>query len=304
MEAETPETGTNLTEGDLLELAMKADSNQGFVPDEEEAQSPSETPAEESQTEEQSSEDNDPDQGPETKEAEASKEEESSEESKYAKARKEQERQDRSWKKLEEEKASLRSEREKFDRERQQITQEKAKAKEYRDSTGYTAEDYEKFARETDDPSLAEEASKRADALRSEASEARNKVAQEDFAKGWQENLNALLSQDPELHNRESDIGKELSKVLAERPLFSATPDGIRHAYEFAKARQSASLVSGLKDEVSKLKQENERLNKLTGLSASGPNQKPSPKTFSEMTSKDQERFLERAAAEADGIAY
>jgi chromosome segregation ATPase len=304
MEASNTEIGTETaTEGDLLALAMKADSTEEIVVGEEsDAQTSSVTQAEESQAEEKSSKDTDPNQGPETKQAEKQDEQSSEqEESKYAKARKEEERRDRSWKKLEEEKAALRAEREQYEQDRSRIATEKAKAKEYRDSNGYTAEDYEKFSKETDDPSLAEEAAKRAEALKAEASEARNKVAQEDFIKGWKENLDDLLAKDPELKNEESDIGRDLKRVLAERSIFSTSPDGIKHAYEFAKAMQSASLVSGLRSQVEKLTSENERLNKLTAVSGSGPNQKPSPKTLLEMTASDQDAFLERLANEADG---
>lgn len=309
MEAQNIETGAGIaTEGDLLAMAMKADGDQEIVVGEEQdAPTSSVSQAEESQTEGEPSKDTDPNQGPETKKAETQDEQppkETQEESKYSKARKEEERRDRSWKKLEEEKAALKAEREQYEQERLRISQEKAKAKEYRDSNGYTAEDYEKFAKETDDPSLAEEASKRAEALRNEASEARNKVAQEDFIKGWKRNLDDLLEKDPELKNEESDIGRDLKRILAERPIFSTSEDGIKHAYEFAKAMQSASLVSGLRSQVEKLTQENERLNKLTALSGSGPNQKVSPKTISEMSSSEQDQLLERMAAEADGVTY
>jgi hypothetical protein len=311
MEASNTEIGDgNPTDGDLLALAMKADSHEEIVVGEEsDAQTSSVSQAEESQTEEQSSTEETPDnQGPETKKAEKhdeqSTEEQSQEESKYAKARKEEERRDRSWKKLEEEKAALRAEKEQYEQDRSQIATEKAKAKEYRDPNGYTAEDYEKFAKETDDPSLAEEASKRAEKLRGEASEIRNKVAQDEFIKGWKDNLEYLLEKDPELKNEESNIGRDLKRILAERPVFSTSPDGIKHAYEFAKAMQSASLVSGLKDQLNKLTAENERLNKLTAVSGSGPSQKVSPRTLLEMSSSEQDRTLERLAAEADGVTY
>lgn len=304
---ENKQTEGNGTEGtDLLALAMRADAGEidPEVPvaepaaesptaESDKSKKPEEKEKEKSGTEpkEKTEQKDDPEKGPETK---------PTDDSKYAKARKEQERQDRSWKKLEEEKAALKTEREKLEEERKQTLGEKSKVKIHRDAQGYSADDYEAFSKTTEDPELAERAKERAAQLRKEEGETKTNAAREDFEKGWNENLNKVLDQDPELKDETSEIGKALSGVLKDRLCFSMTPDGILHAYEFAKAQRQAGLVSGLQEENQKLKDEIDRLNKLTGLSGSGPTKKPIVKSLDEMSGEERGAELQRMAEEAD----
>ena len=288
-------------DADLLALAMKADAGEidahEPVANPEPAPQADQTESDKAKADEAKAKTEqkvEPDKGPEPK---------LEDESKYAKARKEQERQDRSWKKLEEEKAALRAEREKLDEERKQTLGEKAKATVYRDAHGYSAEDYEAFAKSSEDPDLADRAKAKAEQLRKEEGETKVNASREEFQKGWQENLNQVLDAEPDLKDMNSEAGKALATVLKERPCFSMTPDGIKHAAEFAKLQRQSGLVSGLQQENQTLKTEIERLNKLTGISGSGPSKKPVTKSFDEMTPAERESELTRMAQEADRAA-
>lgn len=298
METENQETQGS-GEPDLLALAMQADAN-GDVEGTSQAEPTTESPAVESQKAglEEVSEKNansdkntSSEEGPETKQAD----DKQVEESKYAKARKEEARKDKSWKKLEEEKEKFRLERESFNKEKENV-----KSTVFRDDHGYSADDYENFAKTSEDPELADRAKEKALSLRKQEKETRENSERENFHKEWKQNLDKLLEEDDELKDESSDLGKAVSRLLKDHQVFSMRPDGILRAYDLAKAQRQAGLVSGLNEEINKLKQENNRLNKLTGISSGGPNKRPASKSFNEMTSKEQEVELERMAAEAD----
>ncbi len=306
---ETTQTGIDTEGADLLALAMKADSGEidaDEVPEGASPETPEKPPAGEPEKKpegegEPKPEEKKPELKDDPKPGEATKPEE---ESQYAKARKEQERRERSWQKLEEEKKAVREEREKLESERKELEGKKARAEVYRDPSGYSADDYEKFAESTDDPELSKKARERASALRKEEGETRSKASQEEFQKGWSENLKATIDANKDLEDGNSALGKELTRVLKEIPLFSLAPDGIRHAVEYAKANLQSGLVASLKEENQRLKEENERLNKLTSIGTeSGPTQKPGVKSFEDMTLADQEADLRRRAEEADRAA-
>lgn len=280
---------------DLLALAMKADA--GEINADEltapEAKPESDSPADDAKKEPAPTQEaaKEPAKEPETK---------PEDESKYTKAKKEQERQDRSWKKLEEEKAALRAEKEAIEKAKQDTEQAKAKAEVYRDDHGYSAEDYEAFAKSSDDPDLAERAKLKAAELRGRESATKQTVARDQFVQGWQKHLTEAIEQNPDLKDENSDMGKELKKVLAERPVFSMSPDGIKHAVEFVKLQRQSGLVSGLETENKALKEEIARLNKLTGLGGGGPAKKPGIKSAEDMTPAEREADLIRQAEELD----
>ena len=329
MDIENQQTEGAGPEADLLALAMKADAGEINAEDPianpEPAPQADKTESDKAKADEakaKTEEKVEPEKGPETK---------PEDESKYAKAQKERERQDRSWKKLEEDKCFLRSgldsiqaakkaeELEEFAKNNStspllaDLALEKARVLRaaihaqrdltYRDSHGYSAEDYEAFAKNSEDADLAERAKAKAAALRKEEGDTKANASREEFTKGWQENLNKVLEADPDLKDENSEAGKALRAVLKDRPCFSTTPDGIKHAAEFAKLQRQSGLVSGLQQENQDLKTEIERLNKLTGITGSGPSKKPVTKSFDEMTTAEREAELTRMAKEADQSA-
>ena len=289
---------TEPTETDLLDLAMKADSGAEVTEDAQESESQLDESAK-NEDQKQTEESADDITTTEQKES-ADKPETKSEDSNYTKSRKEQERQDRSWKKLEEEKAALRSEREKLEVERKSTETEKAKVSVYRDDKGNSADDYEDFAKTCDDPDLADKARVRAGDLRKQEQESRSNAARDEFAAGWKRNLDEVLAEHEELNDEGSEMGKALKAVLAKHPVYSIHPDGIKEAVAVVQLQRQSALVPGLETENKKLTAEIARLNKLTGLSGSGPSQRPTSKSFDEMSSGEQDAELERMAANAD----
>lgn len=296
--------GAEVNEGDLLAMAMKADA--GELPESTtEAEPNPDSQSEATEKQEQAKPEAKKPDGEAPKVDDPAKEPETKpeDESKYTKAKKEQERRDRSWQKLEEEKAALRAEKEAIAKEKEEAERAKATAKKYRDEHGYSAEDYEAFAKTADDPDLAERARKKAAEIRAKEQEVKSNSARDEFVSEWNKNLNAVLEETPDLKNEESDIGKELKKVLSERKVFSMAPDGIKHAVEFVKAQRQAGLVSGLEAKVKDLETEIARLNKLTGLTPSGPSARPGMKSFDDLSPAEQEAELMRQAEAADRAA-
>lgn len=291
-----PETQSQeMTEPQLMEMALKADS--GLMEDDQPAAPATPAPGEEVKPGDAPAPKDAVQKQPEP--AEKKSEEPGTEEaqSRYAKER---ERQDRSWKKLEEDKEALRREKEEIAKAKEEVSSQKAKASVYRDANGYSAEDYEAFANSADDPELSKKARERAEALRKEETESKQRTSQDEFVKGWQKNLEEVLDSDPDLKDQESEAGKALAKLLREIPIFSMAPDGIKHAAAFAKAQREASSVPGFKAEIQRLTTEIERLNKLTAPGGGGPNAKPSTKSLDEMSEGDRLAALQRIAAEAD----
>lgn len=295
-EKPSEQEGTEPTEGEMLAAAMKADA--GELPEvESEAKPSTESPTVEPAKEVKPVETQ---EKPKVEESAKEPETKLEDESKYSKARKEQERQDRSWKKLEEEKAALRAEKEAIEAAKKEVETVKVKVKAFRDEHGYTAEDYDSFAKNAEDVDLAERARNKAVELRKKEEETKANSSRDEFVAEWNKSLAEVLEEHPDLKDETSDMGKELKKVLAERKVFSFAPDGIKHAVEFVKLQRQSGLVSGLETENATLKKEIERLNKLTGISGSGPTQRPSSKSFDDMTSTEQAAHLKRQAEEFD----
>lgn len=224
-------------------------------------------------------------------------------ESQYSKARKEQERREKSWQKLNEEKEAFRREREEFEKKRQEAEQQQTKAAGKKDEAGYTAADYEKFAEETDDPDLARKAILKAQNLRKQETTEIQQHDQQKFAETWQKNLTEVIAANKELEDQNSELGKALTAVLKEVPAFSLHPDGIKHAVEYAKAKSQSGLVPGLNEKVKQLETQIADLTKKLTPGGGGPNQRSGAKSFDAMSTEEQFAELQRQAQEVDRAA-
>lgn len=223
----------------------------------------------------------------------------SASESEYSRARKEHERRERSWQKLEEEKTLLRRERETLDVERRRTTHTAAQ----RDESGYSADDYESAARsfeDNGDPDLAGRARTRAHTLRQAAQARATENEVQEFRAKWQDTINRVVDERPELRDVNSDLGRKVATALRTHPHFSYSPEGFRRAVEYVELQDKAAFVPGLRTEVERLKTENQRLNKLTSVGGSGVMHRPGSASFDQLTRAEQEAELTRAAEEAD----
>jgi hypothetical protein len=220
-------------------------------------------------------------------------------ESEYTRTRKEHERRDRSWQKLEEEKNLLRRDREAVEIERRRTNQTAAP----RDESGYSADDYEIAARsfeENGDPELAGRARSRAQTLRHTAQTRAAEGEAQEFRAKWQETINKVVEERPELRDVNSDLGRKVATALRTHPHFSYTPEGFRRAVEHVELQEKAASLPGLHTEVERLKTENQRLNRLTSVGGSGVMHRPGSASFDQMTRAEQEAELTHAAEAAD----
>ena len=117
--------------------------------------------------------------------------------------------------------------------------------------------------------------------------------------------MNRMISENPELKDESSDLGKRVISILKSedtdlRNLINSTPNGFVYATQIAKMQKAAEASEALRTEIESLRKENGELRKKTSLSVSG-NQKPAKrKSFDEMDSSQQESFLRSMAMDSD----
>jgi len=209
-----------------------------------------------------------------------------------------------SWKKLEAEKAQVRAIQAEF----QKKIEEAEKASD--PTSPAKPEELRKFAREWEEEGkddLAKAARVQADKLeqkiRMDAERGERKI--KDFNDTWSASVNRMISENPELKDESSDLGKRVISILksedeALRNLINSTPNGFVYATQIAKMQKAAEASEALRTEIESLRKENGELRKKTSLSVSG-NQKPAKrKSFDEMDSRQQEAFLRSMAVDSD----
>lgn len=233
----------------------------------------------------------------------------------YSKAQKEQERRDRSWKALEEEKAAFRAERAKA----QQF--ESRPAPELKPAPGMeftskqldtAAADFAKEARElkaegdhagaAENFALAEKARIAADQARKLEMQHQGQQTQSQFAENWTRTMKATIEESPDLGNPESPYAKEVMGLFEKNPVFSYIPDGFRHAAQIAKWKMGSEKASALEEKVNELTAQLEAERERTQpYVANGAGQRfKGAKSFEQMTDAEQEAHL-RQASEREG---
>jgi hypothetical protein len=121
--------------------------------------------------------------------------------------------------------------------------------------------------------------------------------SQQRFAQAWRTNAEAVIKEVPELGDPESEASQAMVALLEREPLLAQLQDGFRKGYEILKTQKEAAEASGLRDENTKLKKENERLNKLLNpLGSKGSPSHSGPTKFSEMSLDEQRAHLSKQA--------
>jgi hypothetical protein len=199
----------------------------------------------------------------------------------YERLKKEQERKDRSWQKLNEEKEALAK------------LKATTRVNETRVSDDqFSAEDYEQYAEKLvneGDGDGARKAMTRAKEIRQKA-----------FVEQFQQTVNEAIEEEPELADRESDIAKAVQSLLND-PSFGGVPRGFKNAVRLAKAEKMVGSIPGLKAEIDKLNKEIQRQNSL--LEVGGGNKahkRTTEKRFEDMDLKEAGEYIRRKGREAD----
>lgn len=236
----------------------------------------------------------------ETKERNASE----ASEAKPDKTAREQARLAESWKRLEAEKAQVRS----LQAELQKMKEEAERASD--PLAPSKPEELRQFARKWEDEGrddLAKAARQQAEILEKrikDQAENQEKATRE-FRENWDANIRRVVSENPELEDRESNLGQKVQYILNNedpevRRLIHSSPNGIIYAAQIAKMMEAAEASEALRSEVESLRKENTELRKKTSLSASGSQAPAKRKSFEEMSYQEQEEFLRRNANDAD----
>lgn len=306
------------TEIDIMKIAEQADAEPATTPAPAKTEQP---PASGAQDEKK--QDKQPAQGEQKPEQKAADQQpDDGKASQYEKSKKEAERRDRSWKALEAEKEAFRAEKARIDQELADLRRLQAQARQPaasteppKDKLGLTATDYDEMAKEYDErgkDDLARAARERAAGLRAQAATAGSAAAPSnfdspDFQAKWQENIQALVKEDPTLTDPANPVVKAANALTTDKNFgrfFRAAPDGIRAAVEVARLMQKATAAQALtteldttKGELKTAKAEIERLTKLLSPQGSRPTgPAPGAKRPEEMNSDD----IRALAAAAD----
>lgn len=222
--------------------------------------------------------------------------------SEFVKAKKDSQRFERNWKKLEEEKAALKTERETFQREREATTKAtpqtqappaqgtsetkgtQAQAPVLKDDRGRSAADYEAAAdsfADEGDHDLAKAARQRAGELRKAEAQQTQHRAAEEFRGSWFETMHKTLehAEYAELKTEGSALRTAVDEILQKDPLFFQLPDGYARAAGLAKLRITANSVPQLEARISDLTKQLEAANARLAPVPSNPGKPPAAGT-------------------------
>lgn len=228
-------------------------------------------------------------------------------ESKYAK---EEARKAKTWSEINAEKEAIKAQKEALAKEREEWsksrqTAETSQTNQFRDEKGFTAEDYEKAAKEFDadgDRDLAHAARSRAEAARKAAGEHQIKIQQSQFNKSWEDAYHRISEKESWLKDQNSDNYKKVIGLLNQYKVLTTVPDGLYHAVELVKLQDSATQAKTLADENKSLKEQLDKLQKKTAIGKglpAGP-LKAEETDFAKLSLKEQRDRLMKAANEFD----
>ena len=206
--------------------------------------------------------------------------------------KKSNERLDKGWDKLNEEKATLRKEREEIEQMRQQTSDDQTSPDDYRE----LAEKY----KEDGETELAELALEKANEVESRRKQnERSKVADE-IKGAWDENLKDLQEQFPDLSKSDSEMSRGVEHVLEQRPYLKNYSEGIQDAVEFVNAKIMSKQVESLQKEKGELETKVAELTKQTSVTGSPPGRESGSKTSADAPQEVVREKLLSALQDAD----
>lgn len=263
-----------------------------------------EKPSQESAKQEDTPEEEAPEQPaeekPETQEEEQPK-------SKYSRAKKSQDRANKSWREVNEAKAALKKEREELEAQKKayQDSHEKSieEIQQRTNTSRYSPEEYESIAQEFEDEgdhANAEAARKAAKQARQTATEQEQKKQQAEFVSKWDTNWKQATATHKDLNDQESDLFKMVGQLLERKPVLTQYPEGITDAVEAADMYLKANRSSDLEKQVSDLKKQVAEYEEKLTLNGSQPGGTMQIESFDKLPADRQRAELVKAMASAD----
>lgn len=234
-------------------------------------------------------------------------------------AQKEQERKDRSWQRLEQEKAEFRREQQLATEQARMAQLQHARAqtpvqKDGLDARGYWegAQMFQKQGAQLERQGDFENATiayrSEAAALRTTmelhqqetAKQAQREQAQAEYA--WRSDMENVARQNPDLMTPGNPVGQMIEQIIAQNPYLYYIPHGFMRAAEIAHLLVERASMSELQDETEKLRAELEkRAVKSQPLGGGSPRGAGGvTKSFDEMSLDEQEHELEHQTKLAD----
>lgn len=232
------------------------------------------------------------------------------------KAQKEEERRDKSWKKLQQERAEFLREKAEF--EASKLSQSQAQQNNPATNPESLAKSYEDLAQQFEDAgefANADESRRRAEALRrgivgqQQMPQTQNagSVDNRQFMAAWSANVERAKNDFPEMQDENSEFGKTVTALLRapdSAAFFSSRPDGAYVAAQLASLKMSALRVPALEKENAALKEEIKKLRQGMTLPDSGASGRAgAAQRFESLTLEQQEAILRRQAESDDASA-
>ena len=228
--------------------------------------------------------------------------------SKYSRAKKTQDRANKTWREVNAEKAALKKEREELEAQRQALTEQQDKSlAEIQQKTAtsrYSPDEYEAIAKEFEDEgdhANAEAARKAADQARSAVKEQDAKAQQAKFVSAWDTNWKSQAKEHKDLNDQDSELFKMVGQLLERKPVLTQYPAGINDAVEGAVMYLQANRSASLEKQVSDLKKKVAEYEEKTQLNGSQPGSNIlQVESFDKLSTDKQRAELMRAMQQSD----
>tara|TARA_R100001463_G_scaffold4346_2_gene16459 strand:+ start:4408 stop:5358 length:951 start_codon:yes stop_codon:yes gene_type:complete len=227
--------------------------------------------------------------------------------SKYSRAKKAQDRANKSWREVNEAKAALKKEREELDARKKAYEdghqQNLEEIQQRTNNSRFSPDEYESVAQEFEDEgdhANAEAARKAAQQARQAANEQQQKKQQADFVSKWDTNWKQATSAHKDLNDQDSELFKKVGQLLEKKPVLTQYPDGITDAVEAAAMYLRANRSSDLEKQVSDLKKQVAEYEEKLTLNGSQPGNVLQVESFSNLPVEKQRAELVKAMQSAD----
>jgi hypothetical protein len=237
--------------------------------------------------------------------------------SKFAQAKereaKEVERRERSWTALQQEKERLRAEQAEWeDRRRREELEAEVRTqplvKDGIDLQGYQKA-YQDFRQRAMNSDLPEDWRNSLHSLETvleleaRGRQEQERVQQSQYELAWRKDMEAALSQNPELKDPNTPFRQEVERLIQSEPYMYYIPGGFNKIVELATILLSSGADSELRDELERKNARIEELERGSQPARGGPGKPPQgPKSFDDMTDEEQEAHL-RAETERQDLA-
>jgi hypothetical protein len=228
--------------------------------------------------------------------------------SKYSRAKKTQDRANKTWREVNAEKSALKKEREELEAQRQALTEQQDKSlAEIQQKTAtsrYSPDEYEAIAKEFEDEgdhANAEAARKAADQARTAVKEQDAKAQQAKFVSAWDTNWKSQAKEHKDLNDQDSELFKMVGQLLERKPVLTQYPEGINDAVEGAVMYLQANRSASLEKQVSDLKKKVAEYEEKTQLNGSQPGSNIlQVESFDKLSTDKQRAELMKAMQQAD----